>query len=250
MSSFYITLPSNSSADHFPNNSPGHFFTDLPQNIELSDQYEVGLSEIQFINHFINLKECKVSVYNKESELEREVIIPPDSYANTSSLNKVLNKKLLPKDNTSRDGVTFKYSHRSKLVSILLPNEVGKVVISDNLKHALGFSTNTFEKKRKHVAENETCLQDDFRNIFVYSDIVRPRIVGDVMVPLLRTVPTDITSANDVHVIYEKPHYIPLSRFQFNTIEILLASKTGAEITFKKGPTVVTLHIRRKKPDY
>ena len=49
MSDFYLTLPSNSSMDHYPYNSGAHFYTDLPQEIDLTGrEYEIGLAEIQF----------------------------------------------------------------------------------------------------------------------------------------------------------------------------------------------------------
>ena len=51
----YLTLPSNSSLKFFPENNAGHFITKLPQTITLGDDYEVGLSEIQFRNHFRNI---------------------------------------------------------------------------------------------------------------------------------------------------------------------------------------------------
>lgn len=47
---FYITLPSNSSLKHFPDNTLSSFKVLLPRRINLSSEYdwEVGLSEIQY----------------------------------------------------------------------------------------------------------------------------------------------------------------------------------------------------------
>ena len=47
-----------------------------------------------------------------------------------------------------------------------------------------------------------------------------------------------------VHQIYEKPHYIPLAKRSFNSIEIKLAWDNGKEVLFESGKTVLTLHFR------
>ena len=90
-------------------------------------------------------------------------------------------------------------------------------------------------------------LNKNFKSVFVYSDLVHPRPVGDSMVPLLRSLPP-INKADDiVHHTFEKPHYIPLARFQFDTIEILLTTDKGKEISFINGHTIVTLHFRQRR---
>jgi hypothetical protein len=73
--------------------------------------------------------------------------------------------------------------------------------------------------------------------------------VGEVMVPLLRTLPIVNDKREVVHSIFDKPHYVPLSRFQFENVEILITSDTGLELSFPQGHTVVTLHFRRAKAE-
>src|SRR6267154_3680933 len=48
MTNFYLTLPSNSSQQFFPNNTPTEFTTKLVSTIELTNECEVGLAEIMF----------------------------------------------------------------------------------------------------------------------------------------------------------------------------------------------------------
>ena len=93
-------------------------------------------------------------------------------------------------------------------------------------------------------------LHKDFYSVFVYSDLVEQRPVGDAVVPLLRSVPVIDKKADAVHYNFEKPQYIPLVRHQFNTVQILLTTDTGKPISFVKGKTVLTLHFRRRRPDY
>ena len=45
---FYLSLPSNSSIEYFEDNKVNNFVTKLPQSIELTGNWEVGLLDIQF----------------------------------------------------------------------------------------------------------------------------------------------------------------------------------------------------------
>ena len=48
MNDFYLTLPSNSSMNTFPENTKTKFTTLLPNNLILSGDYEVALANITF----------------------------------------------------------------------------------------------------------------------------------------------------------------------------------------------------------
>jgi len=48
MTHFYLTLPSNSSQQFFPENTLTEFTTKLSSTIELNGEWEVGLAEIMF----------------------------------------------------------------------------------------------------------------------------------------------------------------------------------------------------------
>ena len=45
-SHFYVTLPSDSSAGYYPNNTVARFVTKLPERIRIEGDYEMGLAEI------------------------------------------------------------------------------------------------------------------------------------------------------------------------------------------------------------
>jgi len=70
---FYVTLPSNASMKYFPDNTQSNWITLMNPPIELTDDWEVGLSEIhipttwQNINLSNNL--FKVTYLNQESEI-------------------------------------------------------------------------------------------------------------------------------------------------------------------------------------
>ena len=268
-SSFYLTLPSNSSHGFFPDNRAGHYFTKLPQTVELSGDYEVGLSEIQFVSSYINVSRAWLTFIDMErigederfkilldkvaleAEAEKnKIFLPEGLYSSNEAFVKSLSRRLKRFENKTKvPPIKLSYNRASRKIHLKVYDHVKFVKMSEELQNILGFSKREFLSPGDYHSESTMELHDNFRNVFVYCDIVRPRIVGDALVPLIRSVPA-FHKDEFVHVIYEKPHYIPLSRFQFSSLEIILADNMGREILFKRGYTVITLHIRRRKPDY
>ena len=286
---FYLTLPSNSSMQYYPQNSASHFYTRLPQDVELNNDYEVGLSEIQLSNTYFNVedKDCYLSylvpnlnetgqpatkehtvtvkdnslavAYHRtttDSEYKEPTVktvqIPGGLYDSNEffihQLNTLCKNELGAGDN-GKVRVKFYYNRATKKVSMTLYEKSGVITFSSSLQRILGFSLHTFTGPGHFASEFIMDLNEDFKNVFVYSDLVSPRMVGDTMAPLLRIVPMSERKSQIVYRIYEKPHYVPLSRFQFNTTEILLTTDKGRPISFTSGSTVVTLHFRRRRPE-
>ena len=61
-SEFYVTLPSNSSMQYFPDNKTSNFVTKLPRTLQLDGEWEVGLDEIVYPHIWYNIFEEKNSV--------------------------------------------------------------------------------------------------------------------------------------------------------------------------------------------
>ena len=53
---FHMILPSNSSMKYFPENTTSSFIMELPQTVELHGEWEVALSEIQFLCSFFHIR--------------------------------------------------------------------------------------------------------------------------------------------------------------------------------------------------
>ena len=57
---FYLTLPSNSSMDLYPDNKISSYKVNLPNTLHLDPlKWEVGLSEIQFVHTWYNVRKGK-----------------------------------------------------------------------------------------------------------------------------------------------------------------------------------------------
>ena len=52
---FYLTLPSDSSAACYPNNTIARYVTKLPERIRLEGDYEVGLSDFVYPHTWYNV---------------------------------------------------------------------------------------------------------------------------------------------------------------------------------------------------
>ena len=67
VSSFYMTLPSNSSMTIFPNNTVAEYKVKLPEQVDLSGNWEVGLASITFTHTWFN-----ISKENEKMTLEKK----------------------------------------------------------------------------------------------------------------------------------------------------------------------------------
>jgi hypothetical protein len=54
---FFVTLPSDSSAKYYPNNTVARFVTKLPETIRLQGQYEMTLVEIIYPHNWYNVSD-------------------------------------------------------------------------------------------------------------------------------------------------------------------------------------------------
>ena len=102
-----------------------------------------------------------------------------------------------------------------------------KVRLSEALMKILGLSQNSLEGAGGFKADRVMNLDQRVKGIFVYSDLVPSRPVGDAVVPLLRTLPPVDKSKETMHYLFEKPHYMPLARYQFDTVELLLTLRAS-----------------------
>ena len=84
MSRFYLTLPSNSSMDYYPQNTVAQYTTKLNSSIELDGEWEVGLTEISFPINIENVarRECffKISTSSYPHSNRVKITLPSGHY--------------------------------------------------------------------------------------------------------------------------------------------------------------------------
>ena len=113
--------------------------------------------------------------------------------------------------------------------------------------------------------EKETYTRQDSQNVFkaivypkiisyhhqmfIYSSIVEPVIVGDSKVPLLKSVWIEKHEADEVvQIVADNPMYLPISTSCINNIEINIRDDNGKLIRFPiDSKTHLTLHFRKNE---
>lgn len=249
--SLYLTLLSNSSMEYFLENKTTLFSTKLPKPVILEGTWYVGVVEFQYPCTMFTVQEHENVVYvaktmqmpneQKTSTVYYKKHIPATNYDNINHILTALNN--------IRENISFRYDEISKFVNVAVKDEnIKSLSLSPQLSIQLGFEPNrNFVDKGfgKCPANLHLGLPPQ---LFVYCDIIEPQIVGDVMTPLLRIIPLDpskyIYGANKMHV-FSPPHYLPVMRREFDTIEIDIRSSTGQKIPFQFGTVCIKLHFRK-----
>lgn len=85
--------------------------------------------------------------------------------------------------------------------------------------------------------------------LFVHTSIIRGHIFGSRTVKILRSIPINeqVVNSYGLYTVYTSPHYYPLEKNYFNTIDILLADRFGNPLKFKENvnPVYLMLHFKR-----
>lgn len=252
---FYLVLPSNSSFEYYPENTVAHYHTHLPKEISLSGDWEVGLQEIQYTRNWSSFEEGSTAgflyVDGPPTGVSSECIIknlPNGYYSNKGEVLQAIVQELSQDVQNVADKVQMNWNPKSNVASItvaehfvLHPNSYLRKMLGFRPHDNTPFIDGTFLSRRRDYL-NQQCTA-----LYVYCDIVRPRVVGDSLVNLLRTVPVTGAQGDVVYHSFQHVQYIPLANLNFDTIEIDIRDDTGKRVSFEGGRVVTTLHFRRKK---
>ena len=275
---FYMTLPSNASMKLHPDNTLAHYITDLPQRIDLTGVWECGLAEIQYPHTWYNVTEEDVWFFLSENDTTGRIPSTKFSsgyYKDPLTLMYHVNKGLY---SMWTDKVRAQMSYSSvtqKMTLHMTPNTVFTIPYHSATAPMLGFRRSVVttppvvvateaESTRVHPSTslisppNQT--SDDsypFHNeadgvvsmtrgidtIYVYTDVVESRIMGDSLAPLLRALPISGRHGDTVSDRFTNIHYVPLMYSHFHLIEVDIRDDTGRRVPFEYGRVMVTLHF-------
>ena len=261
---FYLTLPSNSSLQFYPENTLTHFTTHLPHTINLQGQWEVGLAEIQYPHTWHNLSDGEGWITMKKYGKENRLTLPLGQYDTPEQLIASLNElfeephtsystkrpeiDILPASPSVRNIVDVHFSYHNVTQKTTISVQPGiQVELSNTLRVMLGMKEMQLSEGT-HEGVHVVDVNQGFYSLYVYCSIVEPRPEGDCKVPLLRIVPVEGKSGQMVMKTYENIQYIPLIQKNFRTIEIDIKKDTGEIVPFELGKLVVTLHFRKQRP--
>lgn len=257
--------------DMYPNNTTACFTVNLPQEIRLKGEWEVGLSEIHYPLTFLHLQEKHATVsLGMENTLAeyKDYKISYGLFTNMADFLYNINEDF---KQHRVDVDFFKHSAKSGYVCVrrkcepdTLPNKDCPLYLRAhrNFYKILGFeghpnldnngllvTKDLLERGAVTGERPANVLNAIPRQLFIYTDITEPLIVGNVKTSLLRIVPVHMKNFLFGHNHYQTfapIKYIPLLSTSFCTITIDVRDEIGEPIPFEFGTLIVTLHFRRK----
>lgn len=251
---FYMTLPSNSKSG----NTAAIFETSLPINVNLNGDWEVGLAEIIYANtwHNVSTEQNTIRFFDYEHNIRQIIKIPAARYETLGELIETINSSInvvSTRENIEyAKSILFGYNDLKKVVQLVFDADVIKNLrISPHLMYMLGFleeqlsTVDYTQKKIKMIASHPPDMTGGMHYLYVYCDVVQPQIVGNVLTPLLEVVNVEGVFMQIVNRIYISPHYIPVLKKSFNTINIDIKNDLNSPILFEFGKTIVKLHFRK-----
>jgi len=279
-SQFYLTLPSNTVENYNQYRKPvdnqardiavpsetswvnkqSEYRVHLPQSIHLEGEWEVGLSEIIYPHSWFNIysdgpTNCHIFVALVGVAQPLVCAVPAGSYETPELIAAAINRQMhvvLSAAGFNGKDLEVLYDTLSRRMFLICSPKVRKIAIGDRLRYMLGLDDGKKVKSHwfspdKIVSTYPVDVRGGFDTMYVYCDLVANQVVGDSLVPLLRVVnveghPGDVVSRN-----FTNPHYVPLARQEFSTVEINIKDDTNRSVGFMGGKVTVKLHFRKQK---
>jgi hypothetical protein len=252
---FDVTLPSNASYETHPDNRTNSFTTELASEISLTGEWEVGLREIHYPRSWLTLDHGEGVMRLRRLAEEGEAsqggwtwtsqTLKPGYYGTAALLVKAMTKCL----NRLNRPPALMYIHEERRMMIHVGSN-SELHISAPLAGILGFSDGKNACMLPSGTNHSPRCSDFTRGVdalYIYSDLIRDKIIGHSLAPLLRTVPIEGNYNQMVYREYIKPLYAPISHNCFRTIEVNIRDSTGRAIPFTTGKLTIVLHLRRIK---
>ena len=240
---FYLTLPSNTSLDVFPDNKTTSYRVKLPQTIDLEGNWEVGLYSISYPNTWYTLQHgCDTHIfYADKSGLFQQAIVDYGYYNSMQELVKAVNKALTKNVN---DNIKLTHNALNGKSDSSVKKRVSTRFSRTNV-HCLGFGRNDIKIITKTAESPYVADLTIVSTIYVYCDIVEPQIVGDTSAQLLKSIPAEGKFGDIIAKTFTNIQYVPIRTKSFEAVEILLRNDTGDPVPFERGKVVITLHFRQ-----
>ncbi len=136
--------------------------------------------------------------------------------------------------------------------TFIIPNKLTLGLSSLPMREVMEFLANNYEMSQMKTTCQLTSihradLTSAINTLWVYSDAIKPSIVGDVTTQLLRTVPIPHRSDTGESCIYTftAPFYYPVRDYTLSDLSIKIFNTYGREPIRFAHPVICQLHFRR-----
>ena len=255
-----MVLPSDSSNNYYPDNTLTDYKTKLPAPISLSEGWRVGVSELQIPLTFtgINAKELFIITRN-EGEYDDENIVEAKFKTYPVQAGRFGPRDQIRKmfENVPGEVLRVTENHDTHRVKMVVGNE--NIFLSQGLMEFLGGTFHPegsgpygreFWKLKTYRGVDPVRYSAGLERIYVYCDIVNPRIVGNTRAELLTTVPSPVPKDGDfgelLTIRFTDIRYLEIGKNFIENIRITLRDDLGREITFLGGKVLVELAFKKQ----
>ena len=245
----YLVLPSNTISDTYPNNTNASYTCPLAVRLELDGaSHEVALIDITYKNSWHNVSQGVVTVEKLEVNGSTRSFDVPLGNGHYESIDELLRRMTLALESFELSAVVT-ISHKRVRNSTLLSVHHSRysVSFSSDLAWILGFTPNKKYTQGVYVNETQPDIGGGVTNLYIYSDIVANRDVGNALAPLLRVLPLEGGRNASVHKEFVHPHYVPASNIRKDAVTVNITSDDGTLMPFAGGKVSLTVHYRRKR---
>ncbi|GFY50519.1 putative uncharacterized transposon-derived protein F54H12.3 [Trichonephila inaurata madagascariensis] len=213
-----------------------HFTTQLPT---LNDEWEIGLVDFIYPHTWYNIRENN-NLFGFDLSDGKSIArrIPQGYY---ESIPDILDGMYLE---DFKNEIEFHYHPVVKRVKIKTKGHA-KIFLNKGFSKLLGFEPGEIKGKVEspYIADPNA----SFPLIYVYCDLIEPQIVGDVQAPLLKIVKVEGKDGEVVNAHYTRPHYVPVIRRHFQTVEMVLRFHSEELVPFERGRVIAVLHFRMRQ---
>lgn len=258
---FYVTLPSNTISKR--ENFTGDFRVELAHTLEFDGDWEVALASIQYPFTWENFVNQSFMVYFNSVSIQ--VNLPTAYYENIHQLVSALNgsyhdtitrnaKVIAPTEGTTYaefideydKAVKFEYNEIIKRVTITV-TKAKSVYLNEHLHYTLGFHKTISKFTGLHRAQFPPDFTGGFTSLFVYTDIIRPQMIGGIEAQLLKIVPIKGSYGDIVVKDYDTLHYVELLNKRFDSISLAIKDDNDTPVKFLYGKAILKFHFRKKR---
>lgn len=242
------------------------FNTRLENSISLSGDWEVGLVEMQYTRSWNNMfkGEGRVNYVHSSASngkpklVSQNIRLPPGYYESPTTLVNCINKHIqeIAKGYEIEKFPVFNYNTVTNRLHGDIPSGTS-MTLSRPICLMLGIETRQNEIRHyhddeplKYTSANVCDVNRGFNSLFVYCNLLEHVLVGNAKVPLLRIIPVSGKNGENVHIMHDKPQYVPLQQKHFDSLEIDIRNDIGQPVPFEFGKVVITLHFRLRKIPY
>ena len=186
--------------------------TKLAKELTLCSDWECCLKEIHYPRSWntLDLVEGKFYIHHLIQNTWETKTLPPGHYENKQQVIDAMNKVL------SELMVTLDVLTTSQIVVFNIPSEL-ELVYSEPLTSLLGLTPPyRILSRSSEIWEYPMNLNRGIDAIYVYSDVIQTKLVGDSSVPPLSVVPLRGVFGEIAFKEYSSPVYTPLAKHVFH----------------------------------